>query len=135
MGQWSTSLLGILDDGPVPCLIAWCVPCVTFGQIAEVANGTGCFAAGCIWYCLAGLGCCCIYSMGVRAAIRTKYGIPGEQGMDAFLGCCVPCLSFAQEQRELKVRGAFGPNGMNAGGAAMAAPQAQHMSAGKPGGY
>eukprot|EP00898_Chlorokybus_atmophyticus_P005849 jgi/Chlat1/6265/Chrsp44S05776 len=131
LGQWSTGLCSWCDDGAVPCVVACCLPCITFGQVAEVVNGQDCFVAGVIWWLLQQVGCCCLYSIPVRGAIRQKYGIPGGACGDCCLHVWCICCAFLQEQRELKVRGAFGPNGMhrNVGVpvVAMVPPPVQYM--------
>lgn len=45
VGQWSHSLFGCFDDCGI-CIIAYFVPCVTFGQNAEAIGEGSCVMCG-----------------------------------------------------------------------------------------
>ncbi|KAF9593962.1 hypothetical protein IFM89_026458, partial [Coptis chinensis] len=81
---WTTGLFDCMDD-PTNALITACVPCFTFGQIAEIVDGgnTTCATSGILYGAIAFLvGLPCLISCGYRRAeISTLDGNKGFHGM------------------------------------------------------
>eukprot|EP00899_Mesostigma_viride_P003240 jgi/Mesvir1/12917/Mv05936-RA.1 len=113
-GQWSTGCADCCDDGVFKCCMAFWFPCVTFGQYAEIVDGTPCAIAGGIAGILLYIGSLhCIYSYQFRGKIRQRFGIPGSEAGDCCMHWWCTCCSYLQEARELKVHGMTMPNSMN----------------------
>ncbi|KAI7993387.1 Protein PLANT CADMIUM RESISTANCE 3 [Camellia lanceoleosa] len=106
-GAWSTDIFDCFDDIP-NCCITCCCPCITFGQIAEIADkgSTPCAASGFMYVLRAVLiGIPCIYSSSYRSKIRQQYMLQETLCDDCLVHCfCEPC-ALCQEYRELKNRG------------------------------
>ena len=105
---WRSNLCSCMDD-PASCCMAWCFPCVLFGQNAEKIDGSGCFCncclyAVCMWY-----GCQCLVHAGKRTALRMKYNLRPQPCDDCLMACCCPCCALSQEARELLARTNDGP--------------------------
>ncbi|KAL3512266.1 hypothetical protein ACH5RR_024983 [Cinchona calisaya] len=105
--NWKTGLFGCMDD-PTNALITLCLPCMTFGQIAEVVDSgrTSCGTSGMLY----GLIACfttipCILSCTYRAKIRGRFGIMETPAPDWIIHCCCECCALCQEYRELQKRG------------------------------
>ncbi|KAG6494594.1 hypothetical protein ZIOFF_042354 [Zingiber officinale] len=84
---WSTGLFDCADDFGNCCMTCWC-PCVTFGRIAEIADGgsTSCGASGALYTLIAAVtGCQWIYSCFYRSKLRAQYNLPESPCYD----CCV----------------------------------------------
>ncbi|KAJ7942913.1 putative Plant cadmium resistance 2 [Quillaja saponaria] len=89
------------------CITLWC-PCITFGQIAEIADegSVSCCASGVVYALinvLTGLGCC--YSCPYRTKIRKKFMLANGPCGDCMVHCCCECCALCQEYRELKNHG------------------------------
>ncbi|XP_004301064.1 PREDICTED: protein PLANT CADMIUM RESISTANCE 6-like [Fragaria vesca subsp. vesca] len=104
---WKTGLFDCMDD-PNNALITLFVPCLTFGQIAEVVdNGTTSCGTSALLYGLVGafIGVPFIMSCTYRTKIRSKYGLVETPAPDWVTHLfCEPC-SLCQEYRELNMRG------------------------------
>ncbi|KAK9074552.1 hypothetical protein SSX86_007150 [Deinandra increscens subsp. villosa] len=105
--QWSSGLCDCTTDVSNCCITCWC-PCITFGQIAEIADKgtTSCAVHGVLYTILLTVtGCQFIYSCMYRSKIRQQYMLPEDPCNDCLLHfCCEPC-AMCQEYRELKHRG------------------------------
>ncbi|XP_065615923.1 cell number regulator 10-like [Quercus suber] len=92
----------------VSALITACVPCVTFGQIAEIVdNGqTTCSTSGLLYRLIAMfIGIPCIMSSTYRTKLRGRFGLtesPAPDWITHFF--CEPC-ALCQEYGELQARG------------------------------
>ncbi|ERN18866.1 hypothetical protein AMTRI_Chr07g24720 [Amborella trichopoda] len=104
--QWTTSLTGSCDDG-VLCCITCVLPCITFGQIAEVLDEghTSCLVHGFIYGLLWTMGCHCLHSCTYRGRLREKYNLPEEPCNDFCVHWCCDACALCQEYAELKNRG------------------------------
>ncbi|GKB89358.1 cell number regulator 10 [Tanacetum coccineum] len=115
-GKWSTGLCDCTDDVSNCCITCWC-PCITFGQIAEIADRgtTSCGVHGALYTVIAVFtGCQWIYSCMFRSKMRQQYMLADEPCNDCILHCCCESCALCQEYRELKNRGfdmALGWNG------------------------
>ncbi|ONI32091.1 hypothetical protein PRUPE_1G347800, partial [Prunus persica] len=93
------------------CCIACFLPCITFGQIAEVVDeGQKSCLCHCILYVLfSTYHLQRTYSSKYRGIMRKKFGLPEEPCWDCCVHClCEPC-ALSQEYAELKFRG-FNPS-------------------------
>ncbi|XP_068641100.1 protein PLANT CADMIUM RESISTANCE 2-like [Aristolochia californica] len=105
--QWSTGLCHCCDD-PANCLITCCCPCITFGQIAEIANrgSRSCATSGAIYGLLLGFtGLACLYSCFYRSKLRGQYDLEEAPFVDCLVHFCCETCALCQEYRELKNRG------------------------------
>ena len=96
-GVWGHGLCGCFDDLGI-CIIAYFVPCVTFGQTAE---GLG---KSCILYAFLYLFWPCNWFLETRqrGEIRDIRGIPGSGFGDCCLVCWCPFCTLVQEAQEVK---------------------------------
>ncbi|XP_074558865.1 cell number regulator 10-like [Curcuma longa] len=104
---WSTGLCDCTDDCGNCCMTCWC-PCVTFGRIAEIADGgsTSCGASGALYTLIAAVsGCQWIYSWFYRSKLRAQYNLPESPCCDCCVHFCCESCALCQEYRELKARG------------------------------
>ncbi|XP_068307593.1 uncharacterized protein [Pyrus communis] len=105
--QWSSELFDCMDD-PMNALTTAFVPCLTFGQIAEVIdNGTSSCATSGLFYGLIAsfIGIPFIMSCTYRTKLRSKYNLIESPAPDWVTHLfCEPC-ALCQEYRELQVRG------------------------------
>eukprot|EP00899_Mesostigma_viride_P020811 jgi/Mesvir1/28731/Mv19699-RA.1 len=128
----STSCADVCDDGLFKCCMSFWLPCVTFGQNAEIVDGTSCGVAGLLFAALAYVGIPCVYTFGFRSKIRERFGIPGSPAGDFCLHCwCGPC-AYLQEARELKVHGMVSRNSLNPVPVTYMAPPVQIMAPSAP---
>ncbi|XP_041001255.1 cell number regulator 10-like [Juglans microcarpa x Juglans regia] len=103
--KWSASLLDFEDVGT--CCITCCLPCITFGRIAEVVDEgqSSCVAQGFVYGCLMLFQCQWVISCMYREKLRSKFGLPEDPCCDCCVHfCCEPC-ALCQEHAELKHRG------------------------------
>ncbi|MED6173415.1 hypothetical protein PIB30_059089 [Stylosanthes scabra] len=103
---WSAKFCGCGGDAET-CLITCCLPCVTFGQIAEIVDEgkSSCAGQGCVYGLLMMVSCHWLYSCVYREKLRKKYGLAAEPCCDCCVHfCCDPC-ALCQEHQELKFRG------------------------------
>ncbi|XP_050238628.1 protein PLANT CADMIUM RESISTANCE 4-like [Mercurialis annua] len=104
---WRTGLFDCMDD-PMNAVITACLPCVTFGQVAEIIdNGhTSCATSGLLYGLVAALiGCPCIMSCSYRTKLRAKYGLMEAPAPDWLTHCFCEWCALCQEYRELHNRG------------------------------
>ncbi|CAK9178082.1 unnamed protein product [Ilex paraguariensis] len=103
--RWSADLCSCGDTGT--CCITCLLPCITFGQIAEVVDegGSSCVLHGCIYGALMVIQCHCLYSCLYRGKLRAKYRLPSEPCNDYCIHCCCEPCALCQEHAELKNRG------------------------------
>jgi Cys-rich protein (TIGR01571 family) len=97
MGQWTTGLCDMGED-PTNCVVTFFLPCITFGQIAEVIDQgtTSCLVAGAVWVgVLLIFGCPCFVSCMWRTKLRAKYNLPqdglGDLCTHFWCGPCALC--------------------------------------------
>ena len=89
-GQWKEGLCGCFND-PASCLITCIAPCVQYGINQEQLDGESCVLQGLLYYIALQFGCCCLFHMGRRQALRSRYGL-AEEGNDCLVTwCCAPC--------------------------------------------
>jgi len=111
--DWSTSLCACSDVGT--CFLAWCCPCVVYGQIQtrlsfltrnnapHPSGGDGC-GSDCMIH--GTLTACCgigwVLQIGQRSAVRARYRIDSNGCADCLCAwCCTPC-SLVQEAQEIE---------------------------------
>ncbi|XP_039000077.1 cell number regulator 2-like [Hibiscus syriacus] len=114
--QWSASLCGCGNDVGT-CCIACCLPCITFGQIAEMVDEgkSSCAQQGCIYGMLMLCSCHCLLSCVYREKLRVKFGLPAEPCNDCCIHFCCEACALCQEHAELKNRGFDPSKGWNHG--------------------
>ncbi|KAK9051039.1 hypothetical protein SSX86_027664 [Deinandra increscens subsp. villosa] len=108
-GQWSSGLFDCDEDMSSCCLTCWC-PCISFGQIAEIADkrNNSCFLHTILYTKLLLLttgNCQWIYSCIYRSKLRKQYMLPEEPCDDCLVHCFCELCAICQEYRELKYRG------------------------------
>lgn len=114
---WSTGLFDCHEDQTNAVMTA-ILPCVTFGQIAEVLDaGELTCPLGSFIYLLMMPALCSQWVMGskYRTKLRTRYGLVEAPYQDVVSHIFCPCCSLCQEFRELRNRGldpALGWNGI-----------------------
>ncbi|KAL1294691.1 hypothetical protein HN51_055483 [Arachis hypogaea] len=104
--KWNAQLCGC-GGSCKTCFITCCLPCVTFGQIAEIVDEgkSSCCAQGCVYGLLMTVSCHWLYSCIYREKLRKKFDLPAEPCCDCCIHfCCDPC-ALCQEHQELKERG------------------------------
>ncbi|XP_062166037.1 cell number regulator 7-like [Alnus glutinosa] len=104
--KWSKGLFGCAGD-KCTCCITCCLPCVTFGQIAEVIDEgeSSCCRQGCVYGVLMGFQLQWLLSCIYREKLRSKYGLPDEPCCDCCVHFCCDSCALCQEHAELKHRG------------------------------
>ncbi|XP_059642082.1 protein PLANT CADMIUM RESISTANCE 8 [Cornus florida] len=114
---WSTGLFDC-HENQTNAVMTSCLPCVTFGQIAEVLDGgeMTCPLESFI-YVLMMPALCSQWIMGskYRTKLRKKYDLVEAPYEDVISHIFCPCCSLCQEFRELQIRGldpALGWNGI-----------------------
>ncbi|XP_004486754.1 protein PLANT CADMIUM RESISTANCE 8 [Cicer arietinum] len=114
---WSTGLFDCHENQTNAIMTAF-LPCVTFGQIAEVLDGgeLSC-PLGSFIYLLMMPALCTQWIMGskYRKKLRKRYDLVDAPYTDVISHIFCPCCSLCQEFRELKIRGldpALGWNGI-----------------------
>ncbi|KAK9179946.1 hypothetical protein WN943_029152 [Citrus x changshan-huyou] len=104
--QWKAHFCGCGNDCATRCITCW-LPCVTFGQIAEILDDgqSSCCTQGFVYVILSLFACNCLLSCVYRGKLRKKYGLQGN----SFCDCCVHCFcetcALCQEHAELRSRG------------------------------
>ncbi|OMO95395.1 hypothetical protein COLO4_15923 [Corchorus olitorius] len=108
--KWSASLCGCTADIGT-CCITCCLPCITFGRIAEVVDQgqSSCIKQGCVYGLLMLCSCHCLLSCIYREKLRAKFGLPAEPCNDCCVHFCCESCALCQEHAELKNRG-FDPS-------------------------
>ncbi|KAJ3036494.1 hypothetical protein HDU99_010491 [Rhizoclosmatium hyalinum] len=102
--DWTNGLFNIFVDLNT-CMLAWCCPCVLYGQtVQNLDPDYGCIKAGCHYAC-----CCPCIVIGNRRHIRTRYHIKGNGFEDCFAHCCCHCCALIQEGNEVQKYGAVSP--------------------------
>ncbi|XP_042049539.1 protein PLANT CADMIUM RESISTANCE 8-like [Salvia splendens] len=104
---WSTGLFDCHLDQTQAVMTAL-LPCVTFGQIAEVLDeGEMTCPLGSFIYMLMMPAVCSQWIMGskYRSKLRNKYGLVEAPYSDVVSHIFCPCCALCQESRELKSRG------------------------------
>ncbi|KAH3753136.1 uncharacterized protein LOC127848642 isoform X2 [Dreissena polymorpha] len=97
-GDWSHSLFGCFDDFGL-CIIAYFVPCVTFGQNAEAIGEGSCLTCG-ICYLVPVLNF--FIAVKVRGRVRESKGIQGSLLGDCAAIFFCPLCALVQEAQEVK---------------------------------
>ncbi|XP_030487466.2 protein PLANT CADMIUM RESISTANCE 8 [Cannabis sativa] len=114
---WTTGLFDCYENQTNAVMTSF-LPCVTFGQIAEVLHeGEMACHLGSFIYLLMMPALCSQWIMGskYRTKLRTKYDLVEAPYTDVISHVFCPCCSLCQEYRELKIRGldpALGWNGI-----------------------
>ncbi|CDY70500.1 BnaCnng68650D [Brassica napus] len=103
---WSSDLFDCMNDienAVITCI----VPCVTFGQIAEIVDegATTCAIGGLLYGAIFITAFPYKYSSLFRAKIRNKYGLPEAPAPDWLTHLFCEHCALCQEYRELKHRG------------------------------
>ncbi|XP_026434597.1 protein PLANT CADMIUM RESISTANCE 7-like isoform X2 [Papaver somniferum] len=101
--RWSTGLCHCFDD-PGNCLVTCFCPCITFGQIAEIAN-KGCVTYGAAYALLALIGMPCLYSCCYRSELRAQYDLEEAPCVDCLVHFFCEFCALCQEHRELRNHG------------------------------
>ncbi|KAK4266178.1 hypothetical protein QN277_027138 [Acacia crassicarpa] len=104
--KWSVGFCDCAKE-PKTCCITCCLPCITFGQIAEVADEgrSSCVGQGIVYGLLMTVQCHWLYSCMYREKVRSKYGLPAEPCCDCCVHFCCESCALCQEHAELKARG------------------------------
>ncbi|KAK1413641.1 hypothetical protein QVD17_35417 [Tagetes erecta] len=104
--KWS---IGLFECGgnPSTFFITWGMPCVTFGQIAEVVDEGkhSCFAHGLFYNILMTVSCQWLYACTFRRKLRAMFGLPSAPCNDCCVHLCCHSCALCQEHAELKYRG------------------------------
>ncbi|CAG5128037.1 unnamed protein product [Candidula unifasciata] len=100
-GAWQHAVFGCFDNIGV-CIVAYFVPCYTFGKNAE-AVGESCFGCG-FAYCIPIVNI--VAAVKIRGKIREQKAIAGSTFGDLALICCCPLCALVQEAQEVQVPGA-----------------------------
>ncbi|KAF9608169.1 hypothetical protein IFM89_007555 [Coptis chinensis] len=92
---------------PAKGFITCCLPCVTFGQIAEMLDeGQSSCASHAVMYGLLMLcQCHCLYGAVYREKLRMKFSLPAEPCGDCCVHWCCGNCALCQEHAELTFRG------------------------------
>ena len=85
--------------------MAFCVPCVQYGENAHKIDGSNCFCACCAYAVCLWFGCACLLAAGKRTTMRYNYGLQEDCCCDCCVHWCCPCCALSQEARELDMRG------------------------------
>ncbi|KAI3863198.1 hypothetical protein MKW92_044401 [Papaver armeniacum] len=104
---WTTGLFDCMDD-PNNALITFCVPCFTFGQIAEIIDEghSTCSTSGIMYAAIAFFTALpCLISCGYRSKLRNKYGLVEAPAADWITHVFCEMCALCQAYRELKNRG------------------------------
>mmetsp|Transcript_64058 Transcript_64058/g.74476 ORF Transcript_64058/g.74476 Transcript_64058/m.74476 type:complete len:118 (-) Transcript_64058:206-559(-) len=98
--EWNQGLFGCFGDMGT-CFMAWCCPCIQFGQNKHaIDNNNSCFLCGLVYCLCSPVGI--ILQILARGEIRDKYKIKGSFISDCLCTCCCGCCTLAQEGHELK---------------------------------
>ncbi|KAL1217344.1 Protein PLANT CADMIUM RESISTANCE 8 [Cardamine amara subsp. amara] len=102
---WSTSLFDCHED-PTNAVLTVILPCVTFGQIAEVVDEgeMTCPLGGFIYLMMSTLCLHCVMGSMFRKKIRRKFNLVEAPYSDCATHVICPWCSLCQEYRELKAR-------------------------------
>ncbi|KAJ9677059.1 hypothetical protein PVL29_022182 [Vitis rotundifolia] len=104
---WRSGLFDCMND-PTNALVPVFLPCVTFGQVAEIVDRghTSCATSGLLYGLIAYLiGLPCIMSCTYRTKMRSMYNLSESPGPDRVVHCLCKCCALCQEYRELQARG------------------------------
>ncbi|PWA72011.1 hypothetical protein CTI12_AA272690 [Artemisia annua] len=105
--EWTTDLFDCAED-PENAIITACLPCITFGQIAEIVDDgqTSCATSGLLYGAISiFIAMPCIMSCSYRTKIRSRYGLMESPGPDWVTHFFCEWCALCQEYRELKARG------------------------------
>ncbi|TFK23009.1 PLAC8-domain-containing protein [Coprinopsis marcescibilis] len=111
---WSNGLFSCGDDVGL-CLLAWCLPCLAYGQIRSrykhlsshgtphPTGGDMCSGDCCVHAITAACGIACLLQCQSRGEVRGRYNIEGGGCGDCCTTlCCTPC-DLVQESQELEL--------------------------------
>ncbi|KAI3971045.1 hypothetical protein MKX01_024692 [Papaver californicum] len=104
---WTTGLFDCMED-PNNAFITFCVPCFTFGQIAEIIDEghTTCSTSGIMYTAVSFFTALpCLISCGYRSKLRNKYDLIEAPAADWMTHVFCELCALCQEYRELKNRG------------------------------
>ncbi|KAL0743481.1 hypothetical protein Bca4012_084994 [Brassica carinata] len=104
--RWNSDLFDCMNDNE-NAVTTCIVPCVTFGQIAEIVDegATTCAIGGVLYGAIYLTAFPFVYSSLFRAKIRNKYGLPDAPAPDWLTHLFCQHCALCQEYRELKYRG------------------------------
>ncbi|CAA6664848.1 unnamed protein product [Spirodela intermedia] len=131
---WTTELFDCMDD-PLNAVTTLLLPCVTFGQIAEIVDEgrSTCNTNGVMYGCVAAMiGMPCLISCGYRSRLRAKFDLVETPAPDWAVHFILEPCALCQEYRELRNRG-FDPeigwhaNVAKSQGVALTPPKNQAM--------
>ncbi|XP_019053054.1 PREDICTED: cell number regulator 10-like [Nelumbo nucifera] len=109
--RWKSGLFDCLDD-PANTIITFFLPCLTFGQIAEIVDDgqTPCGLMALLYAAIQfAIGFPCVCSCIYRTKLRNKFGLLESPGPDWLVHFCCEYCALCQEYRELRHRG-FDPS-------------------------
>ncbi|KAJ3498483.1 hypothetical protein NLG97_g1089 [Lecanicillium saksenae] len=93
------------------CLITWCLPCITFGQVQHRMHRSGNLEGyepvntSCLLLCGAAcVGCFCVPIAMQRQSIREKYNLEGNCIEDIARSYCCGCCTIMQNDKEAQHR-------------------------------
>ncbi|XP_024924283.3 cell number regulator 2-like [Ziziphus jujuba] len=103
---WNNGLCNCGEDVST-CFVTCLLPCVTFGQIAEVVDEgkSSCVGQGIIYGLAMMIQCHWLCSCMYREKLRSKFGLRGDACGDCCIHCCCEPCALCQEHAELKSRG------------------------------
>ncbi|KAJ0104692.1 hypothetical protein Patl1_19123 [Pistacia atlantica] len=119
---WKSGLFACCNN-PCNALVTALLPCVTFGQVAEMVDdgNIACctsimlYMGMCFGLCV-GIGLCCKWKYGLckqtaeyRTKLRNKFNLAESPALDWVTHLCCHCCALCQEYRELQSRG-FDPS-------------------------
>ncbi|KAI8898015.1 PLAC8 family-domain-containing protein [Globomyces pollinis-pini] len=104
-GEFAEGFCGCTSNC-LTCCLAFCCPCVVFGQNQfAIKPESSCFSQGAIYCIVSMLGCApCLGAYG-RQNVRDARNTDGDFIGDCVAHWCCPCLALTQENSELKAAG------------------------------
>lgn len=119
-GAWTFDLFADAFADPATCIISCCLPCVTYGQNAEVVHGPpqSCVNHGLKFYLYSCICLCGLVAGPTRRSIRQAYKLPpqpeglGDEGNTdciAYTIPCVACFALCQDANEIRARKVSAP--------------------------
>mmetsp|Transcript_22347 Transcript_22347/g.52819 ORF Transcript_22347/g.52819 Transcript_22347/m.52819 type:complete len:185 (+) Transcript_22347:203-757(+) len=105
--RWRTGLMSFSGAGNC---IAFCAPCITFGEVAEYVRVDEACCGGDFGAACATCACCpwfyCCLLQQFSGAVRKRFEIPGGCASDCASAILCPCCLLLRMKREFVARGA-----------------------------